>query len=109
MFAWTGVLDPAAYARRAAITIAFLVGTILLSPYLSNAIVSASNCDSACGVVALIAPTIFRPVLFVTAIAMGLSACVRRTRDAGLRPWLGAFPPLMLVGDEAFLQYAGMG
>jgi uncharacterized membrane protein YhaH (DUF805 family) len=109
MFAWTGVLDPAAYARRAAIAIAFLVGTILLSPYLSTAIVSVSNCYSACGVVTLIAPTIFRPILFVAAIAMALSACVRRTRDAGLRPWLGAFPPLMLVGDEAFLQYAGMG
>lgn len=39
---------------------------------------------------------------------MVLSACVRRTRDVGLRPWLGAFPPLMLIGDEAFLQYAGM-
>lgn len=109
MFAWTGVLDRAAYARRSSITIAFMVGTILLSPYLSSAIVFASDCRFACGVVNLIAPTIFRPILFVAAIAMALSVCVRRARDTGLRPWLGAFPPLMLVGDGAFLQYAGMG
>jgi hypothetical protein len=109
MFAWTGVLDRAAYARRFAITVAFLVGTILLSSYLSSAIVFASDCGFACGVVTRIAPTIFRPMLLVAAIAMALSATVRRARDTGLRPWLGAFPPLMLVGDGAFLQYVGMG
>jgi len=108
MFAWTGVLDRAAYARRFAITITFLVGTILLSSYLSSAIVFASDCSVACGVVTRIAPTIFRPILFVAAIAMALSACVRRARDTGLRSWLGAFPPLMLAGDGSLLQSAGM-
>jgi hypothetical protein len=40
-------------------------------------------------------------------MALALSACVRRARDAGLHPWLGAFPPLMFAGDQALLQYAG--
>lgn len=109
MFTWTGVLDRAAYARRCALAIGFLVGTILLSPFLTHAIVFASDCGFACGVVTLIAPTIFRPILLLIAIAMALSVCVRRARDVGLRPWLGAFPPLMLMGDGGFLQSVGMG
>jgi hypothetical protein len=110
MFVWTGVLDRAAYAWRAGVTIAFLIGTILLFPYLSQAIMTASHCAAdTCGAVALVAPTILRPVLFVAAMAMALSACVRRAREAGLHPWLGAFPPLMFAGDQAFLQYAGAG
>lgn len=108
MFIWTGVLDRAAYAWRAAITIAFVAGTILLFPYLTKAIVSASHCNaSTCGVVPLAAALSLRPLLFIAAMAMALSACVRRARDAGLHPWLGAFPPLMLAGDQALLQYAG--
>jgi hypothetical protein len=110
MFSWTGVLDRAAYAWRAAVTIAFLVGTIILFPYLIRAIVSASHCSlDTCGAVGLAVPTILRPMLFIAAMAMALSSCVRRARDAGLHPWLGAFPPLMLVGDQALLQYAGAG
>jgi hypothetical protein len=110
MFIWTGVLDRTAYALRSAITIAFLIGTIFLFPFLLKEIVSASHCAvDTCGAVALVAPTILRPILFIAAMAMALSACVRRARDAGFHPWLGAFPPLMFVGDEAFLQYAGAG
>ncbi|APO56882.1 hypothetical protein LUI11_33445 [Bradyrhizobium diazoefficiens] len=110
MFTWRGVLDRAAYAWRSGVTIAFLIGTILLFPYLSQAIVMASHCAAdTCGAVALVAPTILRPILFIAAMAMALSACVRRARHAGLQPWLGAFPPLMFVGDQALLQYAGAG
>jgi hypothetical protein len=43
------------------------------------------------------------------AMAMALSACIRRARHAGLQAWQGAFPPLMFVGDRALLQYAGAG
>jgi hypothetical protein len=110
MFSWTGVLDRAAYAWRAAVTIAFMVGTIILFPYLIKAVVSASHCSlDTCGAVGLAVPTILRPMLFIAAMAMALSACVRRARDAGLPPWVGAFPPLMLAGDEALLQYGGAG
>jgi len=110
MFRWTGVLDRAAYTWKSAVTIAFLIGTILLFPYLSKAIVSASRCGlDTCGAVALVVPTILRPVFFIAAMAMALSACVRRARDAGLPPSLGAFPPLMLAGDQVLLQYAGAG
>jgi hypothetical protein len=110
MFTWTGVLDRAAYARRSAIAVVFLIGTIFLFPFLLKAIVTASHCAlDTCGAVGLVASTSLRPILFVTALAIALSACVRRARDAGLRPWLGAFPPLMLAGDQGFLQYAGSG
>lgn len=110
MLAWRGVLDRPAYAWRSGVTIAFLIGTILLFPYLSQAIVMASHCAAdTCGAVTLAAPTILRPILFIATIAMALSACIRRARHAGLQPWLGAFPPLMFVGDQALLQYAGAG
>jgi uncharacterized membrane protein YhaH (DUF805 family) len=110
MFTWTGVLDRAGYAWRSAIAIAFLIGTILLFPFLMKAVVTASHCGAdTCGVFALVAPVALRPILFVAALAIVLSACVRRARDAGLRAWLGAFPPLMLAGDQGFLQYAGAG
>jgi len=110
MFIWTGVLDRAAYLRRAAATIAFLIGTILLFPFLTKAIVSGSHCAvDTCGVVGLAAAVLLRPLFFIAAMAMALNACVRRARDAGLNPWLGAFPPFMLIGDQTFLQYAGAG
>lgn len=110
MFTWVGVLNRSAYVWRAAITIALLVGSILLFPFLAWAIVSASYCDrDTCGAVALAVAFILRPILFIVAMAMALSACVRRARDAGLQPWLGAFPPLMFLADQAFLQYAGAG
>ncbi|HMK78117.1 MAG TPA: hypothetical protein VK438_00635 [Xanthobacteraceae bacterium] len=110
MFMWTGALDRVGYAWRVAITIVFLIGTILLFPYLSKAIVSASHCAlDTCGAVALVAAAFLRPILFLVALAMALSACVRRARDAGLRPWLGTFPTLMLLGDDGFLQYVGTG
>jgi hypothetical protein len=110
MLIWTGVLDRAAYAWRSALIIAFLAATILLFPYLSGAIVSASHCaQDTCGAAGLIVSVILRPILFIAAMAMILSACVRRARHAGLHPWLGAVPPLMFVGDQALLQYAGAG
>jgi uncharacterized membrane protein YhaH (DUF805 family) len=110
MFTWKGVLDRPAYLWRAALTIAFLIGTILLFPYLVKAMVSASHCAmDTCGAVALGVAFILRPIFFIVAIAMAVSACVRRARDAGLQPWLGALPPLLLVADHAFLQYAGAG
>jgi len=110
MLIWTGVLDRAAYAWRSALIIAFLAATILLFPYLSKAIVSASHCaPDTCGALGLMVPAILRPILFIAAMAMALSACVRRARHAGLNPWLGALPPLMFVGDQALLQYAGAG
>jgi hypothetical protein len=110
MLIWTGVLDRAAYAWRSALIIAFLAATILLFPYLSKAIVSASHCAlDTCGALGLAVPAILRPILFIAAMAAALSACVRRARHAGLHPWLGALPPLMFVGDQALLQYAGAG
>ncbi|KJC58381.1 hypothetical protein UP10_25915 [Bradyrhizobium sp. LTSPM299] len=110
MFKWKGTLNRAAYALRSIIAIAFLIGTILFFPFVTKAIVTASHCAlDTCGAVGLIVPTVTRPLLFIAAIAMVLSACVRRARDAGLHPWLGAFPPLMLAGDQGFLQYAGAG
>jgi hypothetical protein len=110
MFKWKGTLDRPAYARRSSAAIAFLIGTILVFPFVVKAIVTASHCAlDTCGAVGLIVPTTIRPILFIVAVAMLLSACIRRARDAGLNPWLGAFPPLMLAGDQAFLQYAGSG
>jgi hypothetical protein len=110
MFSWKGTLNRPAYARRAIIAIAFLIGTILVFPFVIKAIVTASHCAlDTCGAVGLVAPTVIRPILFIAAIAIVLSACVRRARDAGLNLWLAAFPPLMLAGDQGFLQYAGTG
>jgi uncharacterized membrane protein YhaH (DUF805 family) len=110
MFRWTGALDRSAYAWRSGIAIAFLVATIAFFPFVIMAIVRASHCAiDTCGAVGLVVPTVIRPILFVAAIAMVLGACIRRARDAGLNPWLGAFPPLMLAGDQAFLQFAGAG
>jgi uncharacterized membrane protein YhaH (DUF805 family) len=110
MVIWAGVLDRAAYAGRCAIAIALMAGTILLFPFLLKAIVSASHCGvDTCGAVGLAVAVTVRPLLFIAAMAVALSACVRRARDAGLHPWLGAFPPLMLAGDQAFLQYVGAG
>jgi uncharacterized membrane protein YhaH (DUF805 family) len=110
MFSWKGTLDRPAYAWRSIIAIAFLIGTILVFPFVTKAVVAASRCAlDTCGAVGLLVPTVIRPILFIAAIAMALSACVRRARDAGLNPWLAAFPPLMLAGDQGFLQYAGAG
>jgi uncharacterized membrane protein YhaH (DUF805 family) len=110
MFNWKGALGRPAYAWRSITAIGFLIGTILLFPFVTKAIVTASHCAlDTCGAVGLLVPTVIRPILFIAAIAMVLSACVRRARDAGLNPWLGAFPPLMLAGDQGFLQYAGAG
>jgi uncharacterized membrane protein YhaH (DUF805 family) len=110
MFGWKGTLDRPAYALRSIIAIAFLIATILAFPFVTKAIVMASHCAlDTCGAVGLIVPTVIRPILFIAAIAMVLSVCVRRARDAGLNLWLAAFPPLMLAGDQAFLQYAGAG
>ena len=110
MLNWTGVLDRPAYAWRTAIAIAFLIGTIFLFPFLLRMIATASHCQTGtCGAVTLIASSALRPLFFVGALAVILSACIRRARDAGLRPWMGAFPTLMLVGDQAFLQHAGSG
>ena len=110
MFSWKGTLNRPAYAWRSIIAIVFLIATILFFPFVIKAIVTASHCAlDTCGAVGLIVPTVIRPILFIAAIAMVLSACVRRARDAGLYPWLGAFPPLMLAGDQGFLQYAGAG
>jgi len=45
----------------------------------TKAIVTASHCAlDTCGAVGLIVPTVMRPILFIAAIAMVLSACVRR-------------------------------
>jgi uncharacterized membrane protein YhaH (DUF805 family) len=110
MFRWTGVLDRAAFAWRAAFVSAFLIGTILLFPFLLQAVVSASHCAmDTCGALGLVISAFLRPIFFVAAVAMVLSICIRRARDAGLPAWLGAFPPLMLVADQGFLQYAGAG
>jgi uncharacterized membrane protein YhaH (DUF805 family) len=110
MFSWKGTLNRPAYAWRSIIAIAFLIGTIVVFPFVTKAIVTASHCAlDTCGAVGLLVPTVLRPILFIAAIAMALSACVRRGRDAGLNPWLAAFPPLMLAGDQGFLQYAGTG
>lgn len=108
MFTWTGALDRAAYAWRSALTITFMAATGLLFPYLSKAMVTASRCaPETCGAIGLMVSTTLRPMLFIVAIAMALSGCIRRARHAGLPAWLGAFPPLMFVGDQALLQYAG--
>lgn len=110
MFTWTGVLDRPSYAWRAAVAIVFLIGTVFLFPFLLKVIATASYCQiDTCGAVSLVASTALRPLFFVGALAVILSACIRRARDAGLRPWMGAFPPLMLVGDQGFLQHAGSG
>jgi hypothetical protein len=110
MFTWTGALDRTAYAWRAVFAVLFLVGTVFLFPFLLKWIAAASHCGmETCGAVALVASTTLRPVLFTIPVAIVLSACVRRSRHAGLPPWLGAFPPIMLVGDQSFLQYAGAG
>ncbi len=85
-----------------------LIGTIVLFPFAIKAIVTASHCGlDTCGAVVLAASTTFRPILFVAILAFILSACICRARDAGLHPLVGVFPLLMLVGDQAFLQYAG--
>jgi uncharacterized membrane protein YhaH (DUF805 family) len=110
MFTWKGVLDRPAYLWRAAVTIAFLIGTILLFPFLAWAIVWASHCErDTCGAVGLAVAFILRPIFFIVAMTMVLSVCIRRARDAGLHPGLGAVPPLMFAADHAFLQYAGAG
>jgi len=110
MFTWRGVLDRTAYAWRAAIAVALLIGTIFFFRFLLMAIAAASHCGAdTCGAVGLVASASLRPVLLMIAMAMILSACIRRARDTELRPWLGAFAPLMLVGDQGFLQYAGSG
>jgi len=110
MFTWKGALNRAAYARRCATVVGLLVGTVLLFPFLLQWLVTASRCGmDTCGALALVASTAIRPILFAATFAMGLSACIRRSRDAGLRPWMGAFPLLMLVADQGFLQYAGSG
>ena len=110
MFTWTGVLDRPSYAWRAAVAIVFLIGTVFLFPFLLKGIAAASRCQiDTCGAVSLVASTALRPLFFVGALAVILSACIRRARDAGLRPWIGAFPPLMLVSDQGFLQHAGSG
>ncbi len=110
MLTWTGVLDRPAYLRKCAIVIAVLIGTILLFPFVLRAIVGAFRCGiDTCGAVGLIVATVLRPILFAVTLAMGLSACIRRARDAGLRPWIGAFPIVMLAADQDFLQYAGAG
>jgi hypothetical protein len=107
---WTGTLDRGAYAWRSATAVLLLIGTIVLFPFVTKAIVTASHCGlDIRGAVALVAPTIVRPLLFVAILAIILSACIRRARDAELHPLVGAFPSLMLVGDQAFLQYAGAG
>ena len=108
MFNWNGTLNRPAYAWRSIIAIVLLIGTILVFPFVTKTIVTASHCAlDTCGAVGLLVPTVIRPVLFIAAIAMALSACVRRARDAGLNSWLATFPPLMLAGDQGFLQYSG--
>jgi uncharacterized membrane protein YhaH (DUF805 family) len=110
MFNWKGTLNRPAYAWRSIIAVVFLIGTILLFPFVIKAIVTASHCAlDTCGAVGLLVPTVIRPILFIATTAMVLSACVRSARDAGLNPWLGTFPPLMLAGDQGFLQFAGAG
>jgi hypothetical protein len=110
MFNWKGTLNRPAYAWRSIIAITFLIGTILLFPFVTKAIMTASHCAlDTCGAVGLIVSTVIRPILFIAAIAMVLSPCVRRARVDGLNLWLAAFPPLMLAGDQGFLQYAGAG
>jgi hypothetical protein len=110
MFTWKGVLDRPAYVWLSIAAISFVVGTILFFPLLLKAIVSASHCGmDTCGALALVGSAALRPLLFIIPVAIVMSACIRRARDAGLPPWLGAFPPLMLVGDQGFLQFAGAG
>jgi len=110
MFKWTGVLGRTSYAWRAGFAVAFLIATILLFPFLLKAVMSGSHCaPDTCGALGLVTATLVRPILFIAALAIVLSICIRRARDAGLPPWLGVFPPLMLIGDQGFLQYAGAG
>ncbi|MCK1395407.1 hypothetical protein [Bradyrhizobium sp. 1] len=102
MFMWTGVLDRSAYVRRAAVAIALLAGTSLLFPSLVKAL--EPHCPlGLCGATA----PLFWPILLAVPLVLILSICMRRARDAGLRPSLAALPPLMLYGDQLILEVAG--
>lgn len=108
MFGWTGLLDRTEYTLRCVTAVALLAGTVLLFPFMLAAVVSATHCGlDTCGAVGLLVSANLRPILLVAALAIVLSASIRRARDAGLSPWLGAFPAIMFAGDQAFLQYAG--
>jgi hypothetical protein len=77
--------------------IAFLTGTVFVFPILLEAIATATLCGTdTCGAVTLVASAALRPLIFLAGLAVALSACIRRARDAGLRTRLGAFPPLLM-------------
>lgn len=108
MFTWTGVLDRGGYLRQSAIFVVVLIGTVLFFPFILKAIVSSFRCSmDTCGALSLVVSMALRPALFLATMALGLSACIRRARDAGLPAWAGAFPIVMLAASQDFLQYAG--
>jgi hypothetical protein len=93
MFLWTGALDRPAYVRRAAIVIAFMATANLLVPALCG-----ETSDSFCAALGFWS-LLIHPAILIVLLTVAVNICIRRARDAGLRPWIGALPALVLLGD----------
>lgn len=104
MFLWTGALDRSAYIKRAAIAAACMIATIPALAIMFGTLNKQHCAEAWCGNVLMWWP-------FVTAvpIAMILSVCIRRARDVGLPPSLGACPAIMMLGKQYFFLIVALG
>jgi len=104
MFQWTGMLDRAAYARRLAAALSYLVAITVGFGLVVWGIEEASGCKGVggCEAVGLSASLTLKPVLFYLFLAIIANFCIRRARDIGAPGWTGLFIPLMFFGSYPF-------